>query len=279
MKELIDFDGMFDEKLAEYMEENAGKYSEKQWETLIPKLYKKFGDTFIKRVQNTPNGYYAAMTDEELVDSLVRHVREEIPVSDFLCRELERRDCPDSLLALLQTDDQELVTLALNVVGGNPKAFPSYLELIAKTEDEDVRDAVCEQLKSNADAAKDRALELYAEGVEKDRMLEILSRVKERDDRIFEILMREFRLAEEIPLHASYLAAYGDARALPVLMETIDREEIDYLEFQELKYAIEALGGEYTKPRDFSEDPYYLEIAEQSQILPDFTGNEKKTDA
>ncbi len=25
MKKLIDFDGMFDEKLAEYMEENAGK--------------------------------------------------------------------------------------------------------------------------------------------------------------------------------------------------------------------------------------------------------------
>ena len=28
---LIDFDGMFDEKLAVYMEENQGKYKEKEW--------------------------------------------------------------------------------------------------------------------------------------------------------------------------------------------------------------------------------------------------------
>ena len=61
-------------------------------------------------------------------------------------------------------------------------------------------------------------------------------------------------------MHASYLAAYGDARALPVLMEVIDRDDIDYVEFQELKFAVEALGGEYTKERDFSDDPYYKEI-------------------
>ena len=78
-------------------------------------------------------------------------------------------------------------------------------------------------------------------------------------------------------MHASYLAADGDERALPVLIETIDRDEINYLEYQELKYAIEALGGSYTRPRDFSDDPYFLEIAEQSQYVPDFS--EKKTNA
>ena len=29
---LIDFDGLFDEKLAQFMEENKNKYTEKQWE-------------------------------------------------------------------------------------------------------------------------------------------------------------------------------------------------------------------------------------------------------
>ena len=42
---LVDFDGMFDSRLSEYMTENAGKYTEKQWEAKIPKLYAKFGDT------------------------------------------------------------------------------------------------------------------------------------------------------------------------------------------------------------------------------------------
>ena len=62
MKKLIDFDELFDRKLAQYMEEHAGEYSEKQWEDLIPRLYRNFGDTLIKSVGTTPKGYYAEMT-------------------------------------------------------------------------------------------------------------------------------------------------------------------------------------------------------------------------
>ena len=110
-------------------------------------------------------------------------------------------------------------------------------------------------------------------------MLEILSRCKLRDERVFNVLMQAFReTADELPMHASYLAAYGDERALPVLLDRIDGEDINYLEYQELKYAIESLGGSYTRPRDFSDDPYFIEIAEQSQYVPDFS-EKKKTDA
>lgn len=279
MKKLIDFDGLFDRKLAEYMEENAGKYTEKQWESLIPKLYKKFGNTFIKSAGNTPEGYYAEMSDGELVQSLVAHIKGDVPVSDFLCRELERRNCPDELLKLLSSDDEQLVTLAVNLAGESRKAFGAYFEILSRDIDVEVKDTAVERLKSGADEAKERALELYREGVEREYMLEILSRCKTRDDRVFDILMREFRTAEDLPMYASYLAAYGDERALPVLLEFIDREEINFLEYQELKYAIEALGGEYTKVRDFSGDPFFQEIAAQSQILPDFTGNDKKRNA
>lgn len=279
MSKLIDFDGLFDEKLAQYMEENAGKYTEKQWESLIPKLYQKFGETFIKSAGNTPTGYFRDMTDGELVDTLVAHVRENVPVSDFLCRELETRK-PDGLIDCLTDENEQILTFAVNFLGDNVKAFPAYFELLRSSVDAEVKDAVTEQLKAKADAAKERALQLYEAGEARELMLEILSRCKERDERVFEILMREFRTAsDDLPMHAGYLAAYGDERALPVLLETVDREDINYLEYQELKYAIEALGGEYTKPRDFSDDPYFREIAAQSQILPDFTGSGKKSDA
>lgn len=277
MKQPIDFDALFDEKLAQYMEENAGKYTEKQWEALIPKLYKKFGDTFVKRAGNTPKGYYAEMSDEELVEMLKAHIERQIPVPDFLCRELEKR-VPDGLIPLMQSGNEELVTIAVNLSGDNPKAFDAYFQLIASDIDPEIKDAAAEGLKAGADAARERALALYAEGTEREYMLEILSRCKTRDDRIFDILIKEFRTAEDIPMRASYLAAYGDERALPVLLEYIDRDEINYLEFQELKFAIEALGGEYTRPRDFSEDAYFQEIAAQS-ALPDFTQTDKKTDA
>ncbi len=269
MKKLIDFDGLFDEKLAQYMQANAGKYTEKQWETVIGKLYKQFGDIFVASAGNTPKGYYTEMTDEELVQSLAGHVEQNVPVSDFLCRELEGRNCPSALVNLISGGNDELATLAVNLAGSNPGAFGAYFDLLAGERGEELKDAVCEQLKGGADAAKERALQFYAEGIERDRMLEILSRVKERDGRIFELLMKEFRTGDNLPMHASYLAAYGDPEALTALLEVIDREDINFLEFQELKYAIEALGGEYTRPRDFSEDRYYQEIAAQSALPVD----------
>ena len=275
MKKLIDFDGLFDEKLAEYIRRDPARHTEKQWENVIPGLYQKFGDTFIPAAGATPKGYYAAMSDEELCGMLGRHIREGVPVPDFLCRELESRGCPDALVALLGEREEELLTLAVNLAGSSEKAFPAYFGLLTSDVSGDIKEAVCEQLKGGADAAKERALALYEQGTEREMMLEILSRCRSRDDRVYAVLLDAFRTGDEVPMHASYLAAYGDERALSVLLEYIDRDDINFLEYRELKYAIEALGGEYTKPRDFTADPYYQEILAQSQ----FPADRDKTDA
>ncbi len=273
MKKLIDFDAIFDEKLAEYMQRNAGKYTEKQWEDIIPKLYRQFGDIVIPAVGASPKGYYAAMSDEELAEALVRHTREGVPVPDFLCRELEaRKSCREALIPLLFDEDTALQTLAVNTIGDDERAFPAYFRLLRTgNADENVVEAVGEQLKMRADAAKGEALSCYKEGVRPELMLEILSRCRSRDEEVYSLLLSAFRTEENIPMHASYLAAYGDARALETLLSYIDREDITFLEFQELRYAIEALGGEYTKPRDFSSDPYFQEVMAQS-VLPEDGG-------
>ena len=276
MKKLIDFDGLFDEKLAEYIQSNPEKYTEKQWENVIPKLYKQFGDIYVAKAGATPKQYYAAMSDDELCETLERHYDEGVPVSDFLCREIESRGCSDALIRLFDRREEEILTLAVNLAGSNEKAFPAYFRLLTSEVSDDIKEAVCEQLKGGADAAKEQALALFAQGQEQEMMLEILSRCKQRDERVYELLLTAFRTGDEVPMHASYLAAYGDERALPVLLEYIDRDDINFLEFREVKYAIEALGGEYTKPRDFSHDPYYQEILAQSQIPVD---PDKKTEA
>ena len=276
MKKLIDFDGLFDEKLAEYIQSNPEKYTEKQWENVIPKLYKQFGDIYVAKAGATPKQYYAAMSDDELCETLERHYDEGVPVSDFLCREIESRGCSDALIRLFDRREEEILTLAVNLAGSNEKAFPAYFRLLTSEVSDDIKEAVCEQLKGGADAANEQALALFEQGQEQEMMLEILSRCKQRDERVYELLLTAFRTGDEVPMHASYLAAYGDERALPVLLEYIDRDDINFLEFREVKYAIEALGGEYTKPRDFSHDPYYQEILAQSQIPVD---PDKKTDA
>ena len=260
--ELIDFDGLFDEKLAIYMEEKKGKYTEKQWEDVIPKLYKKFGDTYVAKVGCTPKEYYARMSDAELVQTLSGHLAKDVPVPEFLCAEIEGRDNVEMLFPLLESVDTATQSYAVNMILDDKRAYGAYFSLLCNEDaSEDVRDDIADIFKRNADEVRDNALKAYKDGVAKEYMLEILSRVTAHTDEIFDILMEEFKNAgERTPMRASYLAAYGDARVLPVLMERIEDRTIGFVEFQELKYAIEALGGEYNEPRDFSGDKDYLAI-------------------
>ncbi len=265
MDKPMDFDGLFEEKLQEYMRRLKGRHTEEEWEEIIPRLYKEFADTFIPQVGCTPKEYYAAKTDGELTDLLIRHKEEGVPVSDLLCRELSTRKT-EALLPLLKEHDPAILTLAVGLIGPSEQAFESYFELLGEGMDEGVCEAVCEQLRENADAAKEGALALFARGILPEQMLEILSRVQTPSDEVFAVLLTAFKESgEEMPVRAGYLASYGDARALPALLEVIDREDINYLEYRELKYAIEALGGEYTRQRDFSEDPAFLELQNHVQ--------------
>ena len=258
---LIDFDGLFDEKLTQYMEENKNKYTEKQWEDVIPKLYKKFGDTYVAMVKCTPKEYYAKMTDEELSSTLAEHLKEDVPVPEFLCSEIEKRGSAETLLPLLDGDDTQTALYAVNLLGDDVRAFDSYFAILKENRfDEDLRSDLADIFRIHADEVKDRAYDLYQQGIAKEYMLEILSRVKEKEDRIFEVLLQAFLSGEETPMRASYLAAYGDERALPHLLKRIEDKLIGFVEFQELKYAIEALGGEYDEVRDFSDDKDYLAV-------------------
>ncbi|MBQ7924276.1 MAG: hypothetical protein IJ329_03115 [Clostridia bacterium] len=258
---LIDFDGLFDEKLAQFMEENKDKYTEKQWEDIIPKLYKKFGDTYVSRVKCTPKEYYAKMTDKELSDTLRAHIREDVPTPEFLCAEIEARGETKTLIPLLFDEDVCAVSYAINLIGDNEQAYDAYFEILTKElADEDVRSDVTDIFRLHADELKERVLAYYNQGLGKEYMLEILSRVKVRDERVYEILLAAFLSEENTAVYAGYLAAYGDERALPHLLKKIEDRTIGFVEFQELKYAVEALGGEYDEPRDFSDDKDYVAV-------------------
>lgn len=265
---LIDFDGLFDEKLTQFMEENKNKYTEKQWEDIIPKLYKKFGDTYVSKVKCTPKQYYAKMTDAELVETLCAHLQEDVPTPEFLCAEIESRGETALLLPLFDGEDEALATYAFNLIGDDTLAYPTYFSVLKRNGfTEDLRTDITEVFKLHADEVKEEALQAYEKGLATEYMLEILSRVTVRQERIYDILITAFLSGEQTPLRASYLAAYGDERALPLLLEKIEDVSIGFVEFQELKYAIEALGGEYDEPRDFTGDKDYLAVEAQISQL------------
>lgn len=264
--QLIDFDGLFDEKLTQYMEENKNKYTEKQWENVIPKLYKKFGDTRIAKYGCTPKEYYRNMTDEALTDTLSAHLLQDVPVPEFLCAEIERRGETERLLPLLSGDNEVLATYAVNLIGDKQEAYNAYLLILEENRfSEDLRNDIIDVLKFHADEVKDWVFALLEKRGVQEYMLEILSKVKTRDERIYDLLISAFRAEEHLAMRASYLAAYGDERALPILLERIEDRSLGFVDFQELKYAIEALGGEYEEERDFSNDKDYLAVEVATQ--------------
>ena len=271
---LYDFDGMFDKKISDYISKNAKKYREEEWEDIIPKLYKQFGDVYIKSVGDTPNGFYAKMSDEELVSALKTHLKQGVPVSEFLCNAIESRNAVLLLLPLLDGTEDER-EYAVNLIGADDKAIKKYMQMIVSPElDEDFKSRLADNIKEKADLVVDEAVANYEKGIEREFMLEIMSRSVVPSDKVFEILLKEFRTdPDNIPLHASYLAAFGDSRALEYLLDKIDEEGISFIEYKELLLAIESLGGSYTKPRDFSDDPYYKILTEHNSGVADLFSN------
>ncbi len=258
---LIDFDGLFDEKLTIYMSQNKNKHTEREWEDVIPRLYKKFGDTKIAKIGCTPKEYYRRMTKEELVETLTAHLREEVPVPEFLCNELEERGETETLLPLLSEEDEAAVSYAINLIGEDERAFDAYFTILTENRlTEDIRSDVTDILRQRADCLKEKVIDYYGRGIATTYMLEILSRCVGKYDEVYEILLTAFRKSEDSSTYAGYLAAYGDERALPELLRRIEDRSIGFVEFQELKYAIEALGGEYDEPRDFSSDKDYVAV-------------------
>ena len=259
--QFIDFDEIFNRRMADMLEKHAEEHTEDEWEDIIAKEYQKFGDTVIRKIGKTPREYFGGMSDAGLVETLKEYLLQEMPVSDFLCEEIEKRGVFPELVALLNETDEELVHYAVNLIGAAPEARRRYAEMLASEEyDEHVKDAVADVLKQCADSVLEEILPL-ADTENSPYALEILSKLKEKDDRAFEKLLRAFREGDkkDVPLYAGYLASYGDGRALPYLYEEIEKD-IGYIAFQELKYAIEALGGEYDKQRDFSSDPEYIAV-------------------
>ena len=263
--------------MAEMIEKHAGERTEDEWENAVAAAYKKFGDTYMAALGKTPRQYFGQMSDGELVETLKDYLLQEVSVPDFLCEEIEGRGVFPELLSLLNETDEELVLYALNLIGSDRRALQRYVAMLSEEEyDEHVKDAIADLLKERADDVTDVVLPLvhtqssaYA--------LEILSRTKRRDEGVYTALTQAFSEADEadVPLYAGYIAAYGDDRALPLLLKKIDEPEIGFVAFQELKFAIEALGGEYEKQRDFSQDEAYKKIMAAS-AGSDIFGMKKK---
>ena len=267
MIKVIDVDELFDKYIESYVYSNIGKVKPEEIENKIPELYLQFGEEKLKELDGkSPNTYYKSFCVDELIICLKNHIEKGVSVSDFLCEALtENPKNEDALVkALYDENNEEFTVYIMNILGdiGSTKPAFRYVEFVTCDYSETIRELATELLCTMAEVVKETILEQFKDSDEsiKANLTEILSNCK-KDDRVFDILVAEFaKRQNEIPIYASYLAKYGDERALPFLLTAIEKEKISYADFEELRFAIEALGGEYTKERDFSHDKTFKKI-------------------
>ena len=272
MIKVIDVDKLFDKYIESYVYSNIGKVKPEEIEDKIPQLYLEFGNQKLEELDGkTPNSYYRDFSGKELVECLKKHIEKGVSVSDFLCEAIiQNSKNEDALIDALNGDESEEFTLYLmNMLSDMncKKTAKRYLEFIIWDFSVAVRELAPELLSSMAEDVKEEVLKELneVEGEKRDCLVEILSHCK-NDDRVFDLLIAEFaKHQNQIPLYANYLVKYGDERALPFLLASIEKEKISYADFEELRFAIESLGGEYNKPRDFSADKTYKKIKGQTE--------------
>lgn len=266
----INFDDKFADFMSRWVKEHAGEYRNYDaMEADMPRIYMLFLNTPAPWLDGvTPGAYFTQFEDaKDLVDWMVEYCRREIPVPELLLEQIQDvgKPCERRLLALLKDESEEITEEARMTAIGLLRDMESTLPRTLYIDWQVNRD-VHDELADNAlDSLRD-----MGEGVVQP-ILQVLPRTNAAGQEAFldilvnypgpkQIFDLAVRLFKENPnrraLFASYLGKLGDDRALPVLMEAANDDKCGYMDFIELRSAIEELGGEAPK-REFFEDAEY----------------------
>jgi len=265
----IDFDAQFSRYTTKWVQENASKYkTADDMEADFPDVYLKWLNTpadWLGRV--SPSMYFAQYDNAKMLVKWMRdYFKQNVSVPDLLLDRIVQlgEDAVPELMILLEKpacDEDEAKMCAVGMFAQLESDAPDalYIKWIAAAEaGDDLAERAADALTQKADAVKDALLAAYdgASTHGQALMLDILSYVR-GDERVFDLLCKKFEAGENAALYASYLLKCGDERALPVLEKALYDPDLSYLDYIEVRNAVEALGGEITQERDFSGDEDY----------------------
>ena len=268
----IDFDKEFQRYVTAWMKEHAREYRNyDEMEAAMPEVYDQFLDTPVNWLGNQKPGEYFRQFDQpkQLVNWMEDYFKQRIPVPDMLMNRIGELGpaAEGALMDLLQKERASLdarmaaVTLLREIDSAAP--LDLYVAWQACRRDDegenDLADNALESLSSlgeRAVAAMRAALpDATPDGQE--AMLTLLAD-HPGDEGVFETalaLLRQRR--ERAAVLADCLGRLGDERALPVLTALAASEETPYLDYIELRNAIERLGGDAPERNFDAEDPAY----------------------
>lgn len=264
----MDFDKLFEDYLARWCKAHEDEFdSVEDMEDMIPEIYEEWADSPSDQIGGVaPREFFENITSaDELVNMLIgTSAEDQNPCSLLLDRIAEVPECANELNKILKGNygvQQKMIAVNLISEMNAPHPLELYVSWISSKEvDSELKEIAIEILCDNADAAADMLFPLIggADTELKTYIAEILCNA-EKDERTYALLTELFETGDNIPLYAGYIGKYGDERSAAMLYKALD--DCNYLEFIEIKNAIERLGGVVDdEMRDFSDDIYYKAI-------------------
>lgn len=266
----IDFDAHFSDYLNAWMEKNARKFKRPEdMEAEMPAVYMRFLNTPAPWLQGaTPGTYFDRYGDAgELTRLMLDYVQaEDCPVPDPLLERLAELGDQEPLLALVRDSSApgEARMLAIDLLRQMDSSAPlvDYIRWqVERREEAELLDAALESLQAMGQAAlRPAKVAFLAAGDEgKEALLDLLVAVPGDED-VFAFALKGFQThKDKRALYAGYLAKLEDDRALEALLDVAEGSDVSYIDFIEIRSAIERLGGE-APIRDFSADPTYKAV-------------------
>ena len=268
MRKCIDFDQRFADYTSKWMQEHQKEYRNfDAMEADMPRVYMTFLNTPARWLDGiTPGAYFTQFEDpKDLVDWLCEYCDKEVPVPDLLLDQIQAvgKPCEKRLVALLKDEEasEEAKMIAVGLLREMESTLPKMLYIswqMDRPQKDDLCDNALESLSEMGHGVVQPLLEALPKANEagQEAMLDILANYP-GNEQVFQLALRLFR---ENPsrraLFASYLGKLGDDRALPDLLKAANDDRVGYIDFIEIRNAIEMLDG-IAPERDFDDDPEY----------------------
>lgn len=264
----IDFDRHFAEYTSQWVKEHSRDYKTlEDMEGDMPGVYLRFLNTPASWLDGaTPGAFFGKFDDAaELVQWMREYCIKRVPVPDPLQERILDlgQSCEKSLMELLEDTSAPLdarmtaVGLLREIESTAPKAL-----YIAWQKNRRQKDELCDNaLESLAAMGRDAVPDMMAmldscNRAGQEALLDVLSAYPGNES-VFLLAMKFFEEDKKRrALFAGYLGRLADERALPVLLKAAGEQNLPYLDYIEIRNAIERLGGD-SPEREFHDDPGY----------------------
>lgn len=266
----INFDKEFERYMMAYVKEHGKEYKNYDAiEAAMPDIYATFLDTQANWLGGKKPGEYFEQFDnaKQLVNWMEDYIKQRIPVPDMLMNRISElgsaAEAP--LMQLLQKERapreavMEAIELLREIESTAPMDYFISLQLQRREGEDELADNALESLSDMGEKAEPAMREALdkANSEGKVALLTLLCNYP-GDEQVFQTALSMFQmLPEQVAVMADCLGKLGDERALPALKKAAASEETPYLDYIELRNAIEALGGECPEREFDAQDPAY----------------------